>query len=602
MEKEQIVKTYEYADKVYNDLISKSEAAEILYEEFPEIKTATHKTNVDNYCSMLNGENYKWALNVDMTVYFLNRINEKYGVEKLKIALKSVYENIIHQYRWNMAKSYKMREECQKIADENNINMDFSDRIFDGVFILKPLKKDKVDKCWFVGAYFGDKDMVPEFLEKGIWLNGYEDKYIDKVKEIQVGDKIAIKRACTQKLNLPFDIKNGTASAMKIIVTGTVTKNYGDGRNLKVEWNKPFDIPKMWYFFTSRITVWEVTRRSEDWMYGALLDFTFADEKQAYQKFLDFPYWKEKYGLYGEEEETEETENIEETVNTYNKQNFLTDVFMTEENYNKLVALLKFKRNIILQGAPGVGKTYAAKRLAYSLIGAEDNSKIAMVQFHQNYSYEDFVMGYRPTENGFELRNGVFYEFCQKARNDLEHNYYFIIDEINRGNLSAIFGELLMLIESDYRDKPVTLVYKKDEQFSVPANVYIIGMMNTADRSIAMIDYALRRRFSFFTMNPGFDSDGFKRMQSDIDNSVYNDLIAEIKSLNSEIAQDDSLGEGFCIGHSYFVYDNNCQTDVEAWLKNVVEYDILPMLNEYWFDEKTKADNWKNKLMGVFDK
>lgn len=392
MEKEQIVKTYEYADKVYNDLISKSEAAEILYEEFPEMKTATHKTNVDNYCSMLNGENYKWALNVDMTVYFLNRINEKYGVEKLKIALKSVYENIIHQYRWNMAKSYKMREECQKIADENNINMDFSDRIFDGVFILKPLKKDKVDKCWFVGAYFGDKDMVPEFLEKGIWLNGYEDKYIDKVKEIQVGDKIAIKRACTQKLNLPFDIKNGTASAMKIIVTGTVTKNYGDGRNLKVEWNKPFDIPKMWYFFTSRITVWEVTRRSEDWMYGALLDFTFADEKQDYQKFLDFPYWKEKYGLYGEEEETEETENIEETVNTYNKQNFLTDVFMTEENYNKLVALLKFKRNIILQGAPGVGKTYAAKRLAYSLIGAEDNSKIAMVQFHQNYSYEDFVM------------------------------------------------------------------------------------------------------------------------------------------------------------------------------------------------------------------
>ena len=602
MEKEQIVKTYEYADKVYNDLISKSEAAEILYEEFPEIKTATHKTNVDNYCSMLNGENYKWALNVDMTVYFLNRINEKYGVEKLKIALKSVYENIIHQYRWNMAKSYKMREECRKIADENNINMDFSDRIFDGVFILKPLKKDKVDKCWFVGAYFGDKDMVPEFLEKGIWLNGYEDKYIDKVKEIQVGDKIAIKRACTQKLNLPFDIKNGTASAMKIIVTGTVTKNYGDGRNLKVEWNKPFDIPKMWYFFTSRITVWEVTRRSEDWMYGALLDFTFADEKQDYQKFLDFPYWKEKYGLYGEEEETEETENIEETVNTYNKQNFLTDVFMTEENYNKLVALLKFKKNIILQGAPGVGKTYAAKRLAYSLIGAEDNSKIAMVQFHQNYSYEDFVMGYRPTENGFELRNGVFYEFCQKARNDLEHNYYFIIDEINRGNLSAIFGELLMLIESDYRNKPVTLVYKKDEQFSVPPNIYIIGMMNTADRSIAMIDYALRRRFSFFTMNPGFDSDGFKRMQSDIDNPVYNDLIAEIKSLNSEIAHDDSLGEGFCIGHSYFVYDNNCQTDVEAWLKNVVEYDILPMLNEYWFDEKTKADNWKNKLMGVFDK
>ena len=289
-------------------------------------------------------------------------------------------------------------------------------------------------------------------------------------------------------------------------------------------------------------------------------------------------------------------------INPYTKQNFLNEVFMKETDYDKLVALLKHKKNIILQGAPGVGKTFTAKRLAYSLIGTEDDSRIEMVQFHQNYSYEDFVMGYRPTETGFELRNGVFYDFCEKARSDIENDYYFIIDEINRGNLSAIFGELLMLIESDYRNKPVTLVYKKDEQFSVPPNVYIIGMMNTADRSIAMIDYALRRRFSFFTMNPGFDSDGFKRMQSDIDNSVYNDLIAEIKSLNSEIAQDDSLGEGFCIGHSYFVYDNNCRTDVEVWLKNVVEYDILPMLNEYWFDEKTKADNWKNKLMGVFDK
>ena len=227
-----------------------------------------------------------------------------------------------------------------------------------------------------------------------------------------------------------------------------------------------------------------------------------------------------------------------------------------------------------------------------------------MVQFHQNYSYEDFVMGYRPTETGFELRNGVFYDFCEKARCDIENDYYFIIDEINRGNLSAVFGELLMLVESDYRDKPVRLVYKKDKLFSVPHNVYIIGMMNTADRSIAMIDYALRRRFSFFTMKPGFDSEGFVNWQNKVNRPAFNTVIDEIKILNNEIAEDDSLGEGFCIGHSYFVYDekNPPVCGIEMWLKNVIEYDICPMLDEYWFDDKQKADSWQKRLTGIFNK
>lgn len=295
---------------------------------------------------------------------------------------------------------------------------------------------------------------------------------------------------------------------------------------------------------------------------------------------------------------------FEDKTKGYSKQNFLSEVFMVEEAYKKLVALLKRKKNIILQGAPGVGKTYAAKRLAYSLIGAKDDSKIEMVQFHQNYSYEDFVMGYRPSENGFNLQKGVFYEFCQKARNDLENDYYFIIDEINRGNLSSIFGELLMLIESDYRDEPVTLVYKKEEKFSVPHNVYIIGMMNTADRSIAMIDYALRRRFSFFTMQPGFETEGFKQMQKEAHSEIFNELIKRLIELNKDIAEDTSLGEGFCIGHSYFVYDKDKpQTGgVYAWLKNVIEYDICPMIDEYWFDDKDKANGWKKTLLGVFDK
>ena len=218
------------------------------------------------------------------------------------------------------------------------------------------------------------------------------------------------------------------------------------------------------------------------------------------------------------------------------------------------------------------------------------------VQFHQNYCYEDFVMGYKPNEKGgFELRNGKFYDFCKKAEEDREHKYFVIIDEINRGNLSKIFGELLMLIENDYRDEPIQLAYR-DEVFAVPSNLYIIGMMNTADRSLAMIDYALRRRFSFFEMKPGFNSDGFKAYQAELYNERLNNIIEAVKLLNEVIAKDDSLGEGFCIGHSYFC---NQEEFSDIWLSNVVKYDIIPMLREYWFDNYKKFKEESNKLMSL---
>lgn len=200
----------------------------------------------------------------------------------------------------------------------------------------------------------------------------------------------------------------------------------------------------------------------------------------------------------------------------YTQENFLNEVYMSEEDYTKLRLLLQNKKNIILQGAPGVGKTFSAKRLAYSMMGDIDESRIEFIQFHQNYSYEDFMMGYRPNEDGgFELKKGVFYNFCKRAQSNPDKDYYFIIDEINRGNLSKIFGELLMLIEKDYRDTEIKLAYN-GEMFCVPSNLYIIGMMNTADRSLAMIDYALRRRFSFYEMTPGFDTEGFKKYQESI--------------------------------------------------------------------------------------
>lgn len=290
----------------------------------------------------------------------------------------------------------------------------------------------------------------------------------------------------------------------------------------------------------------------------------------------------------------------------YTRDDFLNDVFMDLDEYKRLVGLLEMKYNVILQGAPGVGKTYAAKRLAYSIMGEEDESRIKFVQFHQSYSYEDFIQGYRPTDNGgFFLKNGVFYDFCHKAENDIDRPYFFIIDEINRGNLSKILGELMMLIEKDHRGERLNLLYS-NEEFCVPKNIRIIGMMNTADRSLAMMDYALRRRFAFYSFKPAFenndnnennenngnnDKNGNKKFEAYINskhNYKFKALINAVKELNKEIADDDNLGEGFKIGHSYFCTDEDI---TDEWLNNVIEYEIKPLISEYWFDEPEKARN-----------
>lgn len=281
----------------------------------------------------------------------------------------------------------------------------------------------------------------------------------------------------------------------------------------------------------------------------------------------------------------------QEKKEKYTKSDFLNEVFVSYLDYERLESLLLRKKNLILQGAPGVGKTFAAKRLAYAIMGEKDDSRVMQVQFHQNYSYEDFVMGYKPNEEGgFELKNGVFYRFCKRAAADSEHKYFFIIDEINRGNLSKIFGELLMLIENDYRDKPIQLAYK-DEMFAVPSNLYIIGMMNTADRSLAMIDYALRRRFSFFEMKPGFNNAAFEEGIRKLHDPQLNNLVKAIVELNKVIENDDSLGSGFCIGHSYL-----CNLGYHYELENIVEYDIIPMLREYWFDNDERFNQEAQKL------
>lgn len=290
-----------------------------------------------------------------------------------------------------------------------------------------------------------------------------------------------------------------------------------------------------------------------------------------------------------------ETVKLDPVYPPYNEEDFLNEVYMSEGDYRTLVYLLKHKKNVILQGAPGVGKTFASKRIAYSIMGLKDKERVMMVQFHQSYSYEDFMMGFRPSEQGFELKRGAFYTFCKNAEIDSDNDYFFIIDEINRGNLSKIFGELFMLIESDKRGVELQLLYS-DEKFSVPANVHIVGMMNTADRSLAMLDYALRRRFAFYDLKPGFESEGFRNYRDRLDNLKFNRLINTVENLNAAITADDSLGEGFCIGHSYFCGLSEVDDRV---LSNIVAYELIPLLKEYWFDEPTKVKDWSSRLRGA---
>lgn len=285
----------------------------------------------------------------------------------------------------------------------------------------------------------------------------------------------------------------------------------------------------------------------------------------------------------------------ESALPIYDKERFLDEVYLADEQYDRLQSLLTRKKNVILAGPPGVGKTFAAKRLAYSMMGIEDPERVQMVQFHQSYSYEDFLMGYRPTESGgFALTEGPFYRFCQAARDDGDRSYFFIIDEINRGNISKIFGELLMLIEADKRGSGLKLLYK-NETFTVPKNVHIIGMMNTADRSLAVLDYALRRRFGFFAMEPGFDTAGFAAWQRTVDMPALDRLVTVLTSLNAEIAADPALGAGFRVGHSFLALASPADAD-EEWLESVVEDEVIPLLDEYWFDDQGRHAEWSARL------
>ncbi len=726
--------------------------------------------------------------------------------------------------------------------------------------------------CWFVGAKHPDKgDQTDRFVQQGIWENSCPNDYLDLVRSIRPGDRIAIKSSYKQESNLPFDNQGHQVSVMELRSIGHVQQNFGDGIRLRINWRK-IDNPRKWYFYTNSHAVWRLTLG--DWKTDALFRFTFEDESQDIRQFRNASLWRDRYGDESESKRrfkwTQFYESIADNLLTYQhkrdqlveglhsiasrvtglsnivkerasdgsrspmkdicpftimgmfnrkgsdihrkpiasaiahfldvsepvpdsfdgvpkleslrqwffgpidkrkpsdidtlwgvfsaaiafaqngdestrsrfisaydaalrcfavgsgnltkglywirpwdflrlspryfrkilsptigrpelipgKRYFGTEYmelldyftmlfeaeafpahsfpelsrlalihkdmnpasqetssdspriiekpppkpndnsvprepysvesilkdgcFIDPKNINGILECLRTRKNIILQGPPGTGKTWLAKRLAFALIEQRDNRRVQKVQFHPNLSYEDFVRGWRPANDGkLELVDGPFLKMRRAAAEDPEAKYVLVIEEVNRGNPASIFGEMLTLLEADKRnpDEALELAHgrpdgKDDDRYIfIPKNLYVIGTMNIADRSLALVDLALRRRFAFIRLEPRIGKSWIKWVQSR--NKIDSELLLEIKDrindLNKQITDDTSLGSQYQVGHSYVTpsHDRGID-DGRQWFRRVVETEIGPLLDEYWYDAPDKAEKAKRLLLKGF--
>ena len=580
--------------RFYDGELSDEQALDELEDKVSCFSRTSHRMTLSLFSCMMEGKKYSRRGNIEVTIHLIKRIGEDYGSEKMLNALVATRENIAYYYEQTGNKSNCMRKYCQKISDSNNFDLSFGEDMFNGIIPKKSkgtaLADDDVNtvRYWIYSP--GDNACKwADFYNAGVMSIGWgdigdlseydsKDAMKEKLKEFY-GQQYSHKMSAHATWQFANEMKPGDIifvkkGMYKLIGRGVVEGEY--------EYQSYIDDDE---YSNSRRVNWT---HNGEWEHPGQAVMKTLTDITPYTEYV------EKLNALFTDSSTEDIEEVETSYPLYDVEKFLEEVYMDKSDYETLVGLVRTKKNVILQGAPGVGKTYAAKRLAYSMMGEKNQDRVMLVQFHQSYTYEDFIEGFRPTSagNGFEIKKGSFYNFCKKAGEDLDNEYFFIIDEINRGNLSKIFGELFMLIENDKRGNSLQLLYS-DEKFNVPKNVYIIGMMNTADRSLAMLDYALRRRFAFYTMNPGFASKGFIDYKSKLSNGKFNKLIGCIESLNNIITNDDSLGEGFCIGHSYFC---NIEVVTDSVLSNIVEYELVPLLKEYWFDESTKVKDWSNNL------
>ena len=463
---------------------------------------------------------------------------------------------------------------------------------------------------WFVGAMWDEGDQTQRFMLEGIWQNGYEDKFTDQVQAMREGDRIAIKASFSRKHDLPFDNRGQVVSVMRIKAIGTVTRNHDDGRTVDVVWDTAFT-PRDWFFYTYRSTITRA-RVEDEVLARRLVAFAFEGAPQDYAFFMAQPYWRERFlanddGLTDGAAEAEGTE--EDTTPSCSASYGVADIvaegcFVPEADLQAMLQRWQSKKNLILQGPPGTGKTWLAKRLAKALIDSKSPSdeQLRVVQFHPALSYEDFVRGYRPGGDGkLTLTDGVFLQVVEAARFQPDVDHVLIIEEINRGNPAQVLGEILTLIESSKRNKEAAmeLAYPRraGERVYVPENLYVIGTMNVADRSLALVDLALRRRFAFVNLVPGLNAAWEQWcLAKGMDAASIAHIRSEIEALNQEISQDSALGAQFQIGHSY-VTPHEAVADAQAWFAEVVQSEIGPLLHEYWFDAPERADAAIAKLL-----
>ena len=437
--------------------------------------------------------------------------------------------------------------------------------------------------AWFVFAQtIGTPDQTPRFVQDGIWENvsPTAERYFDLVNSIQPGDRIAIKSLQRRSSgSLPFESHGKDVHSLVIKATGIVTENPEDGRSLMVDWTL-LDTPREWYFYTTSAAVWRVppvrTGPENAWKSEDLLRFTFENEEQDISRFLeDF-----------DEGPTPPQEEYDETDFTA----LANRLFLPSEFLQEINTLLTDKKQVVFQGPPGTGKTYVAQEIAQHLAGSED--RVTLVQFHPSYAYEDFIQGYRPDSSGdgqlkYDLRNGPLLKAAIRAEAEPGARHFLIIDEINRGNLAKVFGELYFLLE--YRNEDIRLQYS-DKPFRLPKNLYIIGTMNTADRSIALVDLALRRRFYFVEFHPDKDPiKGLLRRYLDHDMAWVADVVDRANALLSDEPH-------AAIGPSYFMKP---KLD-EATVRRIWKYGVLPYIEERLFgrDEGGLAEFDLDRLRG----